>query len=154
LNNIAISKSRRAKWGWQIDVALQEADILLVIFTDRMKIVIPTQVTKLVISMVHSATPEGSAGFDQIYIPFASELMYPHDARYPGRIHRRDRSQSSQNEDRERVRTCRRRDHPVFKLLASLGSRHADAWDEWSRANPRRQTSICIISNYSRIFAR
>ena len=58
-------------WAKQIDTALQEADILLVIFTDRMK-------------MSHSYTgyeigyfnrsiqqnPKGPAGFERIYIPF------------------------------------------------------------------------------------
>ena len=58
-------------WAKQIDTALQEADILLVNFTDRMK-------------MSHSYTgyeigyfnrsiqqnPKGPAGFERIYIPF------------------------------------------------------------------------------------
>ena len=58
-------------WAKQIDLALQETDILLVIFTERMK-------------MSHSYTgyeigyfnrsiqqrPKGNAGFDRIYIPF------------------------------------------------------------------------------------
>ena len=58
-------------WAKQIDVALQGADILLVIFTDRMKM--SHSYTGYEIGYFNRSIQQrrkGSAGFDRIYIPF------------------------------------------------------------------------------------
>ena len=58
-------------WAKQIDVALQEADILLVIFTDRMKM--SHSYTGYEIGYFNRSIQQrrkGNAGFDRIYIPF------------------------------------------------------------------------------------
>src|SRR5215467_12324798 len=58
-------------WAKQIDTALQETDILLVIFTERMKM--SHSYTGYEIGYFNRSIQQrrkGSAGFDRIYIPF------------------------------------------------------------------------------------
>ena len=110
-------------WAKQIDVALQEADILLVIFTERMK-------------MSHSYTgyeigyfnrsiqqrPKGPAGFERIYIPFCI------GADVPDTMHDIQGVSIGADEVYKVLKTkvdsglepVLDEDHPVFKLLARI----------------------------------
>jgi TIR domain len=65
-------------WVKQIDLALQEADILLVIFTERLKM--SHSYTGYEIGYFNRSIQQrrkSSAGFDRIYIPFVLEPMCP-----------------------------------------------------------------------------
>ena len=110
-------------WAKQIDTALQEADILLVIFTDRMK-------------MSHSYTgyeigyfnrsiqqnPKGPAGFERIYIPFCVGADIPdtmHDIQGVS-IGADDVYKVLKTKIDSGVEPVLDEDHPVVKLLARI----------------------------------
>ena len=148
-------------WAKQIDVALQEADILLVIFTDRMKM--SHSYTGYEIGYFNRSIQQrrkGSAGFDRIYIPFCI------GADVPDTMHDIQGVSIGADEVYKVLKTKIEsgsepvvdEDHPVFKLLArisdlvmqTLGTGNGRA----IKIHAHRQTSVCIVSNYSRIFAR
>ena len=110
-------------WAKQIDTALQEADILLVIFTDRMK-------------MSHSYTgyeigyfnrsiqqnPKGPAGFERIYIPFCIGADIPdtmHDIQGVS-IGADDVYKVLKTKVDSGVEPVLDGDHPVVKLLTRI----------------------------------
>ena len=110
-------------WAKQIDTALQEADILLVIFTDRMK-------------MSHSYTgyeigyfnrsiqqnPKGPAGFERIYIPFCVGADIPdtmHDIQGVS-IGADDVYKVLKTKVDSGVEQILDEDHPVVKLLTRI----------------------------------
>jgi TIR domain len=110
-------------WAKQIDTALQEADILLVIFTDRLK-------------MSHSYTgyeigyfnrsiqqnPKGPAGFERIYIPFCIGADIPdtmHDIQGVS-IGADDVYKVLKTKVDTGVEKILDEDHPVVKLLTRI----------------------------------
>jgi hypothetical protein len=110
-------------WAKQIDVALQEADILLVIFTDRMKM--SHSYTGYEIGYFNRSIQQrrkGSAGFDRIYIPFCI------GADVPDTMHDIQGVSIGGDEVYKVLKTKIEsgsepvvgEDHPVFKLLARL----------------------------------
>jgi hypothetical protein len=110
-------------WAKQIDVALQEADILLVIFTDRMKM--SHSYTGYEIGYFNRSIQQrrkGNAGFDRIYIPFCI------GADVPDTMHDIQGVSIGADEVYKVLKTKIEigsepvvdEDHPVFKLLARL----------------------------------
>jgi TIR domain len=110
-------------WVKQIDVALQDADILLVIFTERMKM--SHSYTGYEIGYFNRSIQQrrkGSAGFERIYIPFCI------GADVPDTMHDIQGISIGADEVYKVLKTkiesggepAVDEDHPVFKLLARI----------------------------------
>jgi hypothetical protein len=110
-------------WAKQIDTALQETDILLVIFTERMKM--SHSYTGYEIGYFNRSIQQrrkGSAGFDRIYIPFCI------GADVPDTMHDIQGISIGADEVYKVLKTKIEsgtepvvdEDHPVFKLLARI----------------------------------
>ena len=111
-------------WAKRINVALQEADILLVIFTDRMKIKSFLHgIRNRLFQSVHPATPERKCGLrsKSIFL-FVSELICPntmHDIQGvsigAGEVYKVLKTKIESGSE-----PVVDEDHPVFKLLAPI----------------------------------
>src|SRR6476660_4645434 len=110
-------------WAKQIDTALQETDILLVIFTERMKM--SHSYTGYEIGYFNRSIQQnrrGSAGFDRIYIPFCIGADVPdtmHDIQGVS-IGADEVYKVLKTKIESGVEPVVDEDHPVFKLLARI----------------------------------
>jgi TIR domain len=110
-------------WAKQIDTALQEADILLVIFTDRLKM--SHSYTGYEIGYFNRSiqqSPKGPAGFERIYIPFCIGADIPdtmHDIQGVS-IGADDVYKVLKTKVDSGVEQILDDDHPVVKLLTRI----------------------------------
>jgi TIR domain len=110
-------------WAKQIDAALREADILLVIFTDRMKM--SHSYTGYEIGYFNRSiqqSPKGPAGFERIYIPFCIGADIPdtmHDIQGVS-IGADDVYKVLKTKLDSGVEPVLDEDHPIVKLLTRI----------------------------------